>query len=72
SLAWVCAQGDHIVPIPGTRSVAHMQENLQAATVSLSADVIHELNQLINQQTVSGRRYNLAQQVEVDTEEFAE
>ena len=71
SLAWVCAQGDHIVPIPGTRSVAHMEENLKAADIKLGADVVTELNDLINQNTVTGTRYSPAQQQEIDTEEFA-
>ena len=71
ALAWVCAQGDHIVPIPGTRSVAHMQENLQTQDITLSADIIRQLNLLINQTTVTGSRYSPAQQVEIDTEEFS-
>ncbi|WP_221799950.1 aldo/keto reductase [Oceanobacter mangrovi] len=71
ALSWVCAQGDHIVPIPGTRSIAHMEENLQAGNVKLSAEVIAELNQLINQSTVTGPRYSPAQQTEIDTEEFS-
>lgn len=70
SLAWVRAQGDHIVPIPGTRSIAHMSENLQAAEVSLSADIVSRLDQLINRHTVHGPRYNAIQQAEIDTEEF--
>jgi aryl-alcohol dehydrogenase-like predicted oxidoreductase len=70
SLAWIKAQGDHIVPIPGTRSIAHMEENLKAAEVSLSAEIIAELDNLINQNTVTGTRYSPAQQAEIDTEEF--
>lgn len=70
SLAWVRAQGEHIVPIPGTRNIDHMRENLDARQVSLSADVLAELGQLINQATVTGPRYSPAQQAEIDTEEF--
>lgn len=71
ALAWVAAQGDFILPIPGTRSVEHMQENLAADAVNLSTDIISKLDALINQKTVHGPRYNQAQQAEIDTEEFA-
>lgn len=71
ALAWVKSKGDHIVPIPGTRSVEHMQENLLADQVSLGSAVVDRLDALINQQTVQGPRYSAPQQAEIDTEEFA-
>jgi aryl-alcohol dehydrogenase-like predicted oxidoreductase len=46
ALAWLLAQGEHIVPIPGTRSAARMEENARAAEVALTeADLaaIHEI-----------------------------
>jgi aryl-alcohol dehydrogenase-like predicted oxidoreductase len=46
TLAWLLAQGEHIVPIPGTRSAARMEENAHAADVALTeADLaaIHEI-----------------------------
>ena len=46
ALAWLLAQGEHIVPIPGTRSAARMEENAHAADVTLTeADLaaIHEI-----------------------------
>ncbi|MCX4647568.1 MULTISPECIES: aldo/keto reductase [unclassified Streptomyces] len=46
ALAWLLAQGEHIVPIPGTRSAARMEENAHAADVALTeADLaaIHEI-----------------------------
>lgn len=70
ALAWVKAQGDFIVPIPGTCQVAHMQENLAAESLILSPDMLAKLNRLINQHTVWGARYSAAQQSEIDTEEF--
>lgn len=71
ALAWVKSKGNHIVPIPGTRSVKHMQENLTADQISLSTETVIRLDELINQNTVHGPRYNAAQQTEIDTEEFA-
>ena len=43
ALAWLLAQKPFIVPIPGTRLIPHMQENLGAAKVKLSADDVNEL-----------------------------
>lgn len=70
ALAWLLHQGEHIIPIPGTTSVAHLQEDLGAAHVTLSADVLSRLQALINQNTVSGARYNAQSASEVDTENF--
>ncbi|WP_066337344.1 aldo/keto reductase [Azohydromonas lata] len=70
SLAWLLAQGEDIVPIPGTTSVAHLEEDLDAVNVSLDADVMRDLDALINPRTVAGGRYNAATQQEIDTEEF--
>jgi aryl-alcohol dehydrogenase-like predicted oxidoreductase len=46
ALAWLLAQGEHIVPIPGTRNAARVEENAHAADVTLTdADLaaIHEI-----------------------------
>ena len=43
ALAWLLAQKPFIVPIPGTRLIPHMQENLGAAKVKLSAEDVNEL-----------------------------
>jgi aryl-alcohol dehydrogenase-like predicted oxidoreductase len=70
ALAWVLAQGDHVVAIPGTRFEKHMEDNLAADSVQLSTLQVATLSELINQHTVAGPRYNAAQQQEIDTEEF--
>jgi aryl-alcohol dehydrogenase-like predicted oxidoreductase len=70
-LAWLLAQGNEIVPIPGTTRLDHLEENVGAVALSLPADTIARLNDLINPQTVSGARYNAATQTEIDTEEVA-
>ena len=70
ALAWLLAQDECIVPIPGTTRVEHLQENLGAVAVNLSAEVITRLDGLINERTVSGGRYNAAAQADIDTEEF--
>ncbi|WP_067223089.1 aldo/keto reductase [Marinomonas gallaica] len=70
ALAWVLHQGDHVVAIPGTRFANHMNDNLGSSDIKLSADQLSDLNDMINQNTISGARYNAAQQKEIDTEEF--
>jgi aryl-alcohol dehydrogenase-like predicted oxidoreductase len=70
ALAWLLAQSEHIVPIPGTTSLVHLAENLAADTVSVSPALLQRAGALINQRTVSGARYNATSQTEVDTEEF--
>jgi hypothetical protein len=68
SLAWVMARGEHIVPIPGTRSIAHMEENFGAAAVALGDDVIAEIDRIFAPGRVSGNRYSPAIQAQIDTE----
>jgi aryl-alcohol dehydrogenase-like predicted oxidoreductase len=70
ALAWVLSRGEHIVTIPGTTQVGHLEENLAAANVKLSPAISARLDALINQRTVVGSRYNVPTQAEIDTEEF--
>jgi aryl-alcohol dehydrogenase-like predicted oxidoreductase len=57
ALAWVLAQGDDIVPIPGTRSPARLEENLAALNVSLSADELATIDAIAPHGVASGARY---------------
>ncbi|HSI51621.1 MAG TPA: aldo/keto reductase [Ideonella sp.] len=70
ALAWLLAQGEHVLPIPGTANIDHLVENFGTDSVKLSAAQVARLDELINQQTVVGPRYNAAAQAGVDTEEF--
>jgi hypothetical protein len=70
ALAWLLAEGDHIVPIPGTTRLDHLEENAGADRVTLSARTRDRLNALVNPGTVSGPRYHAATQAEIDTEEI--
>jgi len=71
-LAWVLAQDCHIVPIPGTTRVDHLEENVGGTEIDLDPNTIEALNELVNPMTVSGARYNSATQTEIDTEEIPE
>jgi aryl-alcohol dehydrogenase-like predicted oxidoreductase len=46
ALAWLLAQGDDIVPIPGTKRVSRLEENVGAADLTLSADQVERLSAL--------------------------
>ena len=70
ALAWLLHQGPDIIPIPGTTSLQHLQDNLTADRFALSAEQVARLDSAINQRTVHGTRYNTATQGEIDTEEF--
>ena len=70
ALAWLLHQGENIIPIPGTTNVDHLREDLAAADVKLSPDLLASLDAHINQQTVHGNRYSAQSRSEVDTEEF--
>ena len=71
ALAWLLARGEHVIPIPGTTSVAHLHDNLGAPGVTLSPAQMARLDTLINAHTVSGERYGAQGSAEVDTEAFA-
>ncbi len=58
ALAWVLAQKDWIVPIPGTTKLHRLEENLGAADVELTADDLRELNELTSQIAIQGNRYS--------------
>jgi aryl-alcohol dehydrogenase-like predicted oxidoreductase len=70
ALAWVLAQGEHVIAIPGTANIAHLEENMGAAGVTLTADQLHRVDALINHATVVGPRYSPAAQADVDSEVF--
>jgi aryl-alcohol dehydrogenase-like predicted oxidoreductase len=57
ALAWVLAQGPHIVPIPGTRRVRNLDENLGALEVTLSARELAALDAVFPVSAVAGARY---------------
>jgi aryl-alcohol dehydrogenase-like predicted oxidoreductase len=60
ALAWVMAQGDDIVPIPGTKRRAYLEENAAAAGIKLSQSEIASLSDAIPQGAAAGDRYQAA------------
>jgi aryl-alcohol dehydrogenase-like predicted oxidoreductase len=70
AIAWLLHQGPDILPIPGTTRIDHLTDDLGAADVKLSGDVLEQLDELINPRTVHGDRYNDQANREVDTERY--
>ena len=60
ALAWVLARGAHIVPIPGTKRIATLDENIGALDVTLSAAEIAEIDAIFPTDAASGARYQPA------------
>ncbi|MCI1777790.1 aldo/keto reductase [Paenibacillus lautus] len=57
SLAWLLAQGEQIVPIPGTKRLDRVQENLGALQVTLSADDLAEIERISPKNVAAGSRF---------------
>jgi aryl-alcohol dehydrogenase-like predicted oxidoreductase len=57
ALAWVMAQGDDIVPIPGTKRVAYLEENVAAVDVVLTQDELDRLAEAFPLGAAAGERY---------------
>lgn len=67
AIGWVLARGEHIVPIPGTRSLAHLEEDIGAATATVGPDLVKAVDDLFDG-SIRGARYPATMQATVDTE----
>jgi aryl-alcohol dehydrogenase-like predicted oxidoreductase len=72
ALAWLLSRGDHVIPIPGTRSIAHLEENVGAAHAALAPDTLARIDAIFAKGAIQGARYSAAMQDQVDTETFAD
>jgi len=61
AMAWVLAQGDHLIPIPGTRSLEHLKDDAAGEELSLSADDMAEIDRILPLGFAHGDRYSDAQ-----------
>lgn len=66
ALAWVLAQGEDIVPIPGTKRVKYLEENVAAVNVKLGAEDLLEIEQTLPKGAVAGDRYTEQMQRLID------
>jgi aryl-alcohol dehydrogenase-like predicted oxidoreductase len=58
ALAWVLAQGEDVVPIPGTKRIRYLDENIAALDVALSDDDLRRLDQILPPGAAAGDRYH--------------
>ncbi|MBB6011613.1 aryl-alcohol dehydrogenase-like predicted oxidoreductase [Aquamicrobium lusatiense] len=57
ALAWVLHQGEFIVPIPGARRIAHLEQNVAAAQIALSDKEVADIGAALSPDKVAGKRY---------------
>ena len=67
ALAWMMAKAPWIVPIPGTTKLAHLDENLRAAEVTLTPAEVQELETAVSKIQIVGDRYPASQQKQVES-----
>lgn len=70
ALAWVLSRGDHVVPIPGTRNAAHLEEDLGALDLTLSPETLASIDAIFAPGAIRGARYIAPLQAQVTTETF--
>jgi aryl-alcohol dehydrogenase-like predicted oxidoreductase len=58
ALAWVLAQGDDVVPIPGTKHVKYLDDNIGALDVKLGDDDLKRLDEILPPGAAAGQRYH--------------
>jgi len=56
-LAWLLKQGDDILPIPGTKKIKYLEENLKALKVELSGEEVEEIRRDVEKCRIVGARY---------------
>lgn len=57
AIAWVLAQGEEIIAIPGTKQIKYLEENMASEAVKLSAEDLHSIEAIMPAGSVSGTRY---------------
>lgn len=65
-LAWLLAQGDDIVPIPGTKRRSYLEENVAAAAISLSPNELRRIEEVAPKGIAAGERYAAAHMSAID------
>lgn len=57
SLAWVLSRSDHVMPVPGTTSLRHLEANFAARELAIEPPILAEVDHLMTPQAVAGARY---------------
>ncbi|HTE40962.1 MAG TPA: aldo/keto reductase [Steroidobacteraceae bacterium] len=72
ALAWLLTKHPGVVPIPGTTSIAHLEENMRASDLKIDAATMAAAEDCFDRRVLRGERYPSATQLEIDTENFAD
>jgi aryl-alcohol dehydrogenase-like predicted oxidoreductase len=57
SLAWLLAQGPDVIPIPGTKKIKYLEENVAALKVELTTEEEKDIRNVLDKASVAGDRY---------------
>jgi hypothetical protein len=71
ALAWTLARNEGVVPIPGTTNPKHLEDNFNAASIVLPAELLATLDDEFAPEAISGPRYSEPAQATVTTERFS-
>lgn len=58
ALAWLLSRGEHVIPIPGTRSTTYLQQNIDATFAYLSSETLDRIGEIFGNGALVGERYN--------------
>lgn len=58
ALAWILKQSENIIPIPGTKRIKYLEENIKAININLSNEDIENIEKLLRKYPIIGNRYN--------------
>jgi aryl-alcohol dehydrogenase-like predicted oxidoreductase len=61
AIAWLIAQGDHVLPIPGTKNLTHLSELVRGTELDLGAEDIARINEILPVGWAHGDRYTTEQ-----------
>lgn len=71
AIGWVLSRGDHVIALPGTRSLDHLAENIARPAWRPAPEVVARIDALFTPGAVAGARYSPGLQATIETEEFA-
>lgn len=67
-LAWLLSRGEHVIALPGTGNLAHLEENMATLSIPVPAAALARADAIFARDAVSGARYPRAAQAQIDTE----
>lgn len=71
AIGWMLSRGDHVIALPGTRSLDHLAENIARPDWRPAPEVVARIDALFTPGAVAGARYSPGLQATIETEEFA-